>query len=1064
MARSLYVATIAVVAGVDGTCLAQDGDGLRLLPRPPAPGSSFGGFGEPEAMPPMPDPSADADGDWADLGVVTSITGELAVGARLSSEWQIEGVDVALLRGGCRIEGVSASGGRFAVTCDRAVLWRGGQGRAVLYVESNVSVDRDGVITHGGADLLELAVPDGFAFDVPVRGVDVDDSADPVFRRADARQRAVFGAAASGVAADAGGPTVGADPVPRLDASSFGGIRHVTINSRSGVPFSVVSQTSDATVPPEQVVVITGGINMLIRGLDGIDQLGAIGMTPRSGVGIAHDVVDLSADRVVVWTRDAPGMSFEAGGDSVQSADAPMTIYLEGNIVIRQGGRKITASRAIYDARTQRAVLDDAELRAFMPEFGGDLRVRAERLRQFSTSRFRAEDAWLSMSRFGQPGYRVQSDVVVIEPEGDDPWVGLGDPAFDPRTGESRSETHRVRSKHNRVLVHDVPVLYLPYLSSPLESPNVPLRGFRVGNDRRFGFRTNTTWDLFAIAGREQPDGVRSDLLVDYYSERGAGLGNELTYHLPDAWGLPGSGGGRFLGYYVNDGGEDILGAGREDLPFEDANRGRLLLRHRHVFAFADPLTVRFELGYESDRNFLEQYFEPEFDSGKDTENVISATQAFENWSWSLLGSFQLNEFETETEWLPRFDLFTLGEPLATGTPLAGLVDWSQHTQLGYASLNPGELPDDELFPAPFVDQFAPLDYTADVEGAVLMTRHELNTSVPVGPFVFNPFVFGEALFQEEGLDGEQVTRLTGAAGLRSSIQFHKVFPRVRSTLLNLNGLAHKIRFETEYRFTDSSEPLGSIAQYNDLDDDAQERVRQRIVGGAGPGGLPPTIDPRIYGVRTGTGTAISSPVYELLEDQQVLRLALRQRWQTKRGAPGNLRIKDWLTVDLEASFFPDADRDNFGEPWGLIGADVEWWLGDRTSLYGDFSFDPFANAVMAWTAGLRTNRPGRGSLDLALHRVESQLFEQTFFVASFNYEMGPKWRARTTATFDIENPDNRTQDVTITRIGADWLTHVSVFNNESTGDFGAGLMIEPKFGNRLLPGEFNSLFNGQRR
>src|SRR5690606_12190260 len=114
------------------------------------------------------------------------------------------------------------------------------------------------------------------------------------------------------------------------------------------------------------------------------------------------------------------------------------------------------------------------------------------------------------------------------------------------------------------------------------------------------------------------------------------------------------------------------------------------------------------------------------------------------------------------------------------------------------------------------------------------------------------PFAMGEAAFWEQGIDGDSLSRLTSSVGTRASMQFQRIFPHVYSQAFGLNGLAHKIRLEAEYRLTDTSEPLGAIAQYTDIDDNAQERLRYRVPGAYFAGSLPPELAPRFYGVRTG--------------------------------------------------------------------------------------------------------------------------------------------------------------------------------------------------------------------
>ena len=83
--------------------------------------------------------------------------------------------------------------------------------------------------------------------------------------------------------------------------------------------------------------------------------------------------------------------------------------------------------------------------------------------------------------------------------------------------------------------------------------------------------------------------------------------------------------------------------------------------------------------------------------------------------------------------------------------------------------------------------------------------------------------------FWSEDINGDSLDRLVGSLGIKSSIYAWRIFPYAHSRLFNVNGLAHKMVFETEYAYTDSSEPFSNIPQYNEIDDNSQERFRQRF-------------------------------------------------------------------------------------------------------------------------------------------------------------------------------------------------------------------------------------------
>ena len=75
-------------------------------------------------------------------------------------------------------------------------------------------------------------------------------------------------------------------------------------------------------------------------------------------------VVDISTDRAVVWASNVDPSSDTA---ALQTQDAPLEIYMEGNIEFRQGDRIVYADRMFYDVRRQIGVILNAELLTPLP-------------------------------------------------------------------------------------------------------------------------------------------------------------------------------------------------------------------------------------------------------------------------------------------------------------------------------------------------------------------------------------------------------------------------------------------------------------------------------------------------------------------------------------------------------------------------------------------------------------------------------------------------------------------------------------------------------------------------
>ncbi|MCA9041343.1 MAG: hypothetical protein KDA65_13405 [Planctomycetaceae bacterium] len=794
--------------------------------------------------------------------------------------------------------------------------------------------------------------------------------------------------------------------------------KHITIEGRSNVQPTISSIQSTDTTPPETIWLITGGVT--VRVFDA-QQYG---------------IVDLSADRMVIWVRsDGTGRPLP---DQEFGRDAPLQIYMEGNIVVRHGVTTLTATHAYYDGIDDRALMMNAELRAFVPELQGDIRIRAQQLRQKSRDSFHAQNAWATTSQFGEPGYRLRSSDIFFDYRYGQSWLGQGDYDIDPVTGMAIPKpTPWVTSLNNTLTIteNDIPIFYLPKISGPAEDPNIPIRSVTFEQDSIFGTQVKTEWDMFKLLGMDNPDGVDWELLADYYSDRGPAIGTSTDYSGQDLFGVPGRFNGEGLGFFVYDDGRDNLGQDRRNLEPEDNTRGRLQWRHWQRLEPYDALIIG-EFGYLSDRNFLEQYFEKEFDRGKDVETLAYGKQDYQNWAWSFLAQPQVNNFENTTEWLPKLDLYGLGEPI-----LGEWLFWSSHSSIGYANLEPADTPTDPN------DLFSPIPYITDDDGVVLMTRHQLEAPFDLGPVHFVPFVMGEAAYWEDGITSDQIDRFVGRGGIRSSLMFSRIFPNVRSDIFNLNGLAHKIRIEGEYSYTDASRSYMDIPQYNEIDDNAQERFRQRLLTNTFGGVLPFQFDPRFYAIRSGAGSDVTAPYHELVDDQQVLRLAVRQRLQTKVGPPERQRIRDWMRLDLGVSYFPDETRDNFGDDFGLYTGHYAWNVGERTSILADALYDTFNDGQELWSLGVLSQRSTRGSVYAGIRQVKGGDLDSHILTASYSYVMSPKWISTMGTAYDLAEEQNRGQTLTVTRVGADFLVHFGVSVDESKDNVGFGISIEPKLG-----------------
>jgi len=794
--------------------------------------------------------------------------------------------------------------------------------------------------------------------------------------------------------------------------------RRVRFFPRSGGRWSL-NATPD---PNSDELVITGTSGMQIV-IDGVEELGT---------------VSIETDRFVIWTSKA-GLA-GAQGQEMELRDRPLELYLEGNIVFRQGDRVIYADRLYYNVRTEAGIVLRAEMLTPVPSYQGLLRVKADVLQQVNRQQFQAYNAAMTSSRIGVPRYWFQSEninVIDVQQPAVDPLTGL--PAVNPANGEPQVE-HRylATARNNYIYFFETPVLYWPVIATDLTSPTYYVDNLRIKSDQVFGQQFLLDLDLYQLLGIQDPaQGTKWTLSTDYLSERGFALGTNYKYEGQTLYGLPGAYRGMIDAWGLNDDGVDNLGRDRREVIPEADFRGRILGNHRQYLSNDFQLTA--EIGLISDRNFLEQYYELEWDTFKDQNTGFELKQFIANSSWSIVGDVRLNDFFTQTQGL-RVDHFTLGQSF-----LFDRLTWHEHSSVGYADLQVASTPTNAVDLAKF--QLLPWEVPAS--GARAFTRQEVDLPVDVGPIKIVPYLLGEAAYWGSDINDESTSRLYGQGGIRASLPMWTADSTIQSELLNLNGLAHKVTWEADYFYARSNIAVDQLPGYDPLDDDSTEAFRRRMLfntfGLTAGDQIPQQFDARYFALRRNLQGSVASPVTEIADDLTELRLGVKQRWQTKRGLPGQERIIDWMVLDVDAVLFPQADRDNFGEVLGLVDYDFQWHVGDRLTFLSDGFFDLFDQGLKQVTVGALLSRPEAGNLYIGARSTEGPV-SSNVIVASTSYRMSEKWIATAGATFDLSEAGNLGQNVAFTRVGESFLIKVGFNYDASRDNFGVAFGLEPRF------------------
>ena len=811
------------------------------------------------------------------------------------------------------------------------------------------------------------------------------------------------------------GPVAFADPTavrtsPRIGARTF------DFGGRGGTNPELT--TMNRPDRGDSVITLRGGIRLMFGGA-----------AVQTGSGpMDLGTVLIEADNAVIWTADANRLT------SKKIDDLPVEIYIEGNVVFQQGQRKIYAERMYYNVQAEYGMILGAEVLTPAPQYEGIVRLKADVIQQRSRENFMAYSAALTSSRLGVPRYWLQSDRIELSDRSNEPKQNLFGLPFVGRTPDQTGM--QAKARNNFVYIEGFPVLYWPFLNSNVDTSNFYVSGLKYNNDRIFGNQVMVDFDLYQVLGLQGIDGTRWTASTDYLSERGFALGTNFTYNVPNL--LLGPANGYLDAWGLKDTGLDVIGGDRSGLKPEKDTRGRLLLKHKQRLSTDTELWA--EVGLISDRNFMEQYFEQEWDTQKDNSTALRFRQYYDQQMIDIWGQARVNNFYTETQWLPRLDHYWLGQSIGD------MFTYYTHSDIGYAKQQVASTPTTAQEAAKF--QLQPWEVNASGRHAV--TRHELNLPIDTGYYKFVPFLSGEAGQWGQDVSGNDITRLTGQAGLKSSLPMWRTFPEIQSSVLNLNGLAHKISFESEFLYADTTRDLNQFPLYNPIDDNSQEHFRRRLVFNTFGGVLPDQFDSTKLAARQAMQRYVSAASSEVVTNQMQSRFGVHQRLQTKRGVAGRERIADVIEFDVDAIYFGNPDRDNFGQSLGAINYDFRYHIGDRVTLISDGYYDLFQSGLKATTLGSILSRPGRGEVYFGVTSLEGPI-SSLLLTTSFNYRLNEKWAAIGGTSVDLGKTGNIGQSLGVTRIGESFLLRVGANVDSGRDNIAFNFSIEPRFFQRQL-------------
>ena len=643
----------------------------------------------------------------------------------------------------------------------------------------------------------------------------------------------------------------------------------VNISSASAEPIKIDSQRLQ-TEDGLSAAVITGRFYLWQKLEDNAGQL------------------ELIADNAVVYyAGNDVKIGSETGNENLQATGPIHCIYLGGNVEMTEGGRTIKADELYYDFNLRQGLGLNAEMRTFDDDRGLPIYIRADRIRQIAKDQFSGENITVTTSEFHQPQIKLTAKEMKL----------TDTTAADAAQNKVSESSYQLTVSKVKLFYGNVPFFYWPKVTSNVAVPQLPIKSIQVSNDNDFGTSVETRWHLFRMLGMKDPNGISSDFMVDYYGDRGVGVGIETEYEGEDYF-------GQSIGYIIDDRGEDDLGRTRENIEPESDVRGRFQWQHRQYFDDGWEMTA--EASYLSDRNFLESYYRNDFNTGKEQENILQLKRTWDNQAFSVLGKVRVNDFLDTLEELPTVEHHLTGQSLFDDHATFFLDSQISRYRNRY---------DEDS--AAYIDPAISKDFFT-----FGTTRAELDVPLNVNRTKIVPYAAGTFGFEDgSGFntdlggateDGENDVAI-GEAGLRISKEIWGVDPTFQSDFWNVNGIRHVVR------------PHAEFAAFAETDEQAEQRdminlgLAQRWQTKRFYNGQSETIDWMKFNV---DATFVTDDTDEITAPDRFI----------------------WSKA-YQPLFFR-RNSDEYGIRRDKINADHMWQVTDTTALLSDMNYDIEAGTV----------------------------------------------------------------------------------------------------------------------
>jgi LPS-assembly protein len=595
----------------------------------------------------------------------------------------------------------------------------------------------------------------------------------------------------------------------------------------------------------------------------------------------------------------------------------------DGHVHIQQGGQVFVGEHVRYNLNTHDMVADQfrsGKPPVFMEGKGIHGDIVSNRMEQGT---YNATNGILTTDDVEKPAIEIRASRIKITPN------------------------VKVQAWNAVLYAEGVPLFYFPYYERNL--------GAHANNfDFVPGYRSS--FGPFILGGYSWylNDELQGRFHLDYRQRRGVGVGPDFDYNL-GRWGR-----GNFSYYYTHD---DDASTNFVNSPVYE-NRQRLNFSYQ-----AMPYTnleVRALARYQSDAGVVRDFFEGEYRQDPQPNTFVEADKLWRNFSLDVLTQPRVDNFLETVERLPDVRLTGFQQQIGA-TP----VYYQSESSAGYYR---------RLFP----ETNSAFGEATNYEAGRADTYHQLTLPETLfGWLNITPRVGGRFTYYTEGHGPgggtEEQTRGVFNTGAEVTFKASRVWPGVKSKLLDLDGLRHIVQPSVNYVFVPS--PNVHPTQLPQFD---YELPSLRL--------LP-----------------IEFPEYnsiDSIDSQNVLRFGLRNQLQTKRED----RVQDLLDWQLYTDWRlkPRPGQGTYADLYSDVSLAPRSWMtlesqtrldlntGDWRLLLHTLTLQP--SDVWSWTFGHFYLRDDFRPVSTALGQG-ANVFTSALFV-----RLNENWSTRAVHHYDVRS------------------------------------------------------------